>query len=238
MIGPCIEHHRPQALAKVSGLPIVTALEALLTGLAIAAVTSTIMTTAQVSTTASTSTRTLAASKNNLSGAAIAGAVVGPICGVALLLGLAFLCLRRRRNDPLKEKESANAHPLTPNLRNPPFGYVAYKPAVYDPELSPANITNPYRPRSVPPVYPGTEQPGPSMLVKEMQTLTMPLGNDSATPSSLSLERQVGVQTPRRMYNSAVLARSSTTAEFGTDDRAAMPSELPTATGLFVEPVA
>jgi hypothetical protein len=55
-----------------------------------------------------------------VSGALVAGAVVGPICGVALILGLVFLFLRRRRinTPPGTTPTASEAHP-----QHPPSGY-------------------------------------------------------------------------------------------------------------------
>jgi hypothetical protein len=48
-------------------------------------------------------------SSKGISGAAIAGAVAGPICSVALILGLAFLFLRRRHNNDNNKAVAAGA---------------------------------------------------------------------------------------------------------------------------------
>lgn len=90
-------------------------------------------------------------SSSNISGAAIAGAVVGPICGVALLLGLVFLFLRQRRSKPPAAEASPNHQPPPPGPTAPFRDYVTGKP-----ELDAVKAPNSYHPVSIPPVFPST----------------------------------------------------------------------------------
>jgi hypothetical protein len=96
-----------------------------------------------------TSSPAVVSNHNSLSGAAISGTVVGPICGVALILGLAFLYFRRSPNKPATA-ESANVQvPPQGHIPGPtPFGgYIGGRP-----ELAATHPVNP-RPTSIPPVY-------------------------------------------------------------------------------------
>jgi hypothetical protein len=63
-----------------------------------------------------------------VSGALIAGAVVGPICAVALILGLAFLFFRRRRNHTALNAQQQQQQQNQPDMQNqgPPPPQSAY----------------------------------------------------------------------------------------------------------------
>jgi hypothetical protein len=108
---------------------------------------------AQIRTTTIPSSPTAISNHNSLSGAAISGTVVGPICGVALILGLVFLYLRRSRNKSATAESSNIQSPTQAYTPGPaPFGgYAGDKP-----ELAATNPLNP-RPVSIPPVYLATE---------------------------------------------------------------------------------
>ena len=165
-----------------------------------------------------------ATSGHNISGAAIAGAVVGPICGVALLLGLAFLFLRRRRTSPTIAEASTEAStyvkPLNPGLGGATFGgYSESKPG---PDL---NTTHTIRPMSIPPAYPGPGEVGPNIAMNTMPTHT----NEAGIPP----QPVVGAQQQAGSYE--MPTRRPVTAELGTNPRVTgMPPELPASTGFVV----
>jgi len=69
-------------------------------------------------TTSSLPTNGTTGAAGNVSGVAIAGAVIGPVCGVALLLGLVFLCLRHRRSKPPAAHRPVSILPTYPGTEN------------------------------------------------------------------------------------------------------------------------
>jgi hypothetical protein len=75
---------------------------------------------------------------------------VGPICGVGLILGLAFLFFRRGRNKPAQFESFSNIQSPPPLSPADFGGHVEDKP-----ELAAANSLNP-RPVSITPTYRGT----------------------------------------------------------------------------------
>jgi predicted lipid-binding transport protein (Tim44 family) len=93
-----------------------------------------------------------------VSGALIAGAVVGPICAVALILGLAFLFLRQRRNNTLTA--------ITPTLpeaqtQPPQSGYTTAFGSYGDGKEAPLVNVGPASPSmSVPSAYNSYGAPG------------------------------------------------------------------------------
>ncbi|PMD13429.1 hypothetical protein NA56DRAFT_755736 [Hyaloscypha hepaticicola] len=138
-------------------------------------------------TTTITSSPTAISNHNSLSGAAISGTVVGPICGVALILGLAFLYFRRSRN------KSATAG--SSNVQSPPQGYTP-GPAPFGgytgdkPELAAINPLNP-RPMSIPPVYLATEMGASTNIPrKEVPSPTVSYGTGHAMSLPVPFKQQ------------------------------------------------
>ena|SRR6266480_5431610 len=207
-------------------IAVITSLQVSITTVAVSTTSSSSSTTTTISQT-STVPPPPATSSHNISGAAIAGAVVGPICGVALLLGLAFLFLRRRRTSPTIAEASTEAStyvkPLNPDLGGATFGgYSESKPG---PDL---NTTHTIRP--IPPAY-----PGPNIAMNTMPTHTNETGippqpvigaqqqaasyempthtNDSGIPP----QPVVGAQQQTGSYE--MPTRRPVTAELGTNPR-------------------
>lgn len=168
---------------------------------------------------APTSTVPLPTSSNHtVSGGAIAGAVVGPICGVALLLGLAFLCLRRRRSNLPSAEPSTHGQPPNQGLGATFGSYGEGKP---EPDLHAKDII---RPMSIPPAYPGLEKAGPNIPMNEMTTHTRVIG--------VPLQPEVGVQ---QQVGSHQVPRRPVAAELGTNPQVTgMPPELPASPGFVV----
>lgn len=186
------------------------------------------------STTGAAGSHTTSPSSTNISGAAIAGAVVGPICGVALLLGLVFLFLRERRRKPPAADVSSNPQP-PPISPGPivPFGdYTAGKL-----ELDAVNAPHTSRPVCIPPAYPGAEQVETAVVMKDIPSPTMhsaELGIQSPMP----IGQQSGPQVQQQFQSQQVPARRPVMAELGTNPLVTgMPPELPTSTGYFVNTV-
>jgi hypothetical protein len=133
-----------------------------------------------------TSSQASSSINNGHSGAAISGTIVGPICGVALILGLAFLFFRRGRNKPAQFESSSHVQsPPPPGLAH--FeGYPGDKP-----ELAATNPLNP-RPVSVSPTYRGTVMAASTSIPrKEVPSPTA--SYDTQHPMSLSGPGQQGV---------------------------------------------
>lgn len=66
-----------------------------------------------------------ASSGKGLSGGAIAGIVIGSVVGLALLLFLAFLCFRRRRNNNVGSQKGSIFNQPSPSRSGPPVTQVA-----------------------------------------------------------------------------------------------------------------
>jgi hypothetical protein len=108
-------------------------------------------------------------SGKNVSGAAIAGTVIGPICGVALLLGLAILFFRHRRSKQPAAGVSSNTLSPPPGPIVPFEYYISGKQ-----ELDAGNTPNPHRLASVPRAYRGTEDVATTAAMNNMVSPTMP----------------------------------------------------------------
>jgi len=172
-------------------------------------------------------------SSSNVSGAAIAGAVVGPICGVALLLGLVFLFLRQRRSKPPAAEVSSNLQPPPPGPIAPFGDYIAGKP-----ELDVVNAPNSHRPVSIPPAYPGTKNVETIVAMKDMPSPTMPHGNEVGAHSPIPIGQQWGAQVQPQMQSQQVPARKPVMAELRANPPVrGIPPELPESTGHFVNTV-
>jgi hypothetical protein len=165
-------------------------------------------------------------SSSNISGAAIAGAVVGPICGVALLLGLVFLFLRQRQSKPPAAEVSSNPQPSPPGPIAP-FGYYI----VGKPELDAVNTPNSHRPVSIPPAY-------PSIAMKDMPSPTMSHGTEVGAHSPIPIGQQSGAHVQPQIQSQQVPARRPVMAELRANPPArGMRPELPENTRYFVNTV-
>jgi len=187
------------------------------------------------STTGAAGNQTTSQSRSNISGATIAGAVVGPICGVALLLGLVFLFLRERRRKPPAANVSLDPQPQPP----PPGPVTSFKYYTADkPELDAVNAPHSPHPVSIPPAYPGTEQVETTAAMNYMPSPTMPHGAELDTHSPMPIGQQSGPQVQQQIQSQQVPARRPVMAELGTNPQVTgMPPELPTSTGYFVNTV-
>ena len=176
------------------------------------------------STTVGTSTQTAPSSSSHISGAALAGAVVGPICGVALLLGLGFLIRRERRRKPPAADISSNPQPPSPGPTAPFGGYAAGRS-----DLGEVNAPNTLRPMSITPAYPGAENVGTTVAMKGMPSQTMWDGSEVGTHSQIRIGQQRGPQVYQQMQSQQVPARRPVMAQLGTNPRiTGMPPEWPT----------
>jgi hypothetical protein len=174
-------------------------------------------------TTVAVITYTITPSSSNVSGAVIAGAVVGPICSVALLLGLVFLFLRQRRSKPPAAEVSSNTQPPPPGPIAPFGDYMAAKP-----ELDAVNTPNSRRPVSIPPAYPRTENVETTVATKDMPSPTTSYGTEVGAHSPIPTRQQSGTQVQQQIHSRQVPARKPVMAELGTNPPVTgMPPELP-----------
>ena len=189
----------------------------------ISSVTNSGPTTTTNITTGAVATQTTSPSNSNISGAAIAGAVVGPICGVALLLGLVFLFLRQRRSKPPAAEASPASWP-PPSDPIAPFGdYTAGKSM-----LDAVNAPNSHRPVSIPPAYPGTGNVETVVATNDMPLPTMSHGTEVAAHLPVPIGPQSEAQVQQQTQSQQVPARRPVVAELGTNPRVrGMPPELP-----------
>jgi hypothetical protein len=85
-------------------------------------------------TTLASPTSVPSAPASSTSGAKIAGAVVGPVCAVALILGLAYMFFRRKRN--------VSATEIAPQCAQPKVGLAESRPVLQSPGSDmPGNVT-------------------------------------------------------------------------------------------------
>jgi hypothetical protein len=152
---------------------------------------------------------------------------VGPICGVALLLGLVFLFLRQRRSKPPAAEGFSNTQP-PPLGPIAPFGYyIAAKP-----ELDAVNTPNSHRPVNIPPAYPRTGNVETTVAMKDMPSPTMSHGTEVGAHSPIPIRQQSGAQVQQQIQSRQVPARRPVIAELGTNPLVTgMPPELPESRG-------
>lgn len=202
--------------------------------------TSTVLTT----TTTSSPTQTPTPSKG-FSSAAIAGVVVGPICGVALILGLVFMLLRRRRN-----KDIPSVDPSQPITQQYPPQTQHYPPPTQQHQQYPQltggystqfgaygdgnetvqvpNTTESNKPMSMPPAY--VAPSSPESLIDNTAIGAMALPQQQPQQQEWMNNQtplQPSVQLPQMQIQGG---RPATVlpAELGTNQQfTKMPSELP-----------
>jgi hypothetical protein len=93
------------------------------------------------------------------------------------------------------------------------------------PELSAINRPNSYRPVSIAPAYPGTEN---AWTTVAMPSPTMSHGTDVGAHSPIYIGQQLGAQVQPEIQSQQVPVRKPVMAEFGANPPVrGMPPELP-----------